>query len=69
MTTRCRENGPADVPPGPWVSRTVPDTSTARPPVLRTTAVTYGCPFGDLCPAIEVTENLVGGAPSLPIAR
>jgi hypothetical protein len=39
VTIRCKLSGPALVPPGPFQSRTVPDKSTARPPVLSTWAV------------------------------
>ena len=61
--------GPALVPPGPAVRRTLPDTSTARPPVLSTWAAMDGKPAADRCPVTDVMMNFVGGAPPRPTDR
>src|SRR4051812_2620296 len=61
--------GPARNPPGPSVSVTVPPTSTARPPVLRTATDSAGTRSADRVAVTVPMAKSLRGAPPGPTSR
>src|SRR5438105_11533447 len=61
--------GPALMPPGPEESWTLPPTSTVRPPVLRTCAVTVGWPALVRPALIDVISKFGAGGLPAPTKR